>query len=116
LLHDDTFDVLDLTKPEINIGYGGYYLDKLLRYYGGNPYLAAAAYNGGPLNVNQWLEACGSCSSDEFVEAIPFRETRRYVRQVMTNLAQYGRIYAGKMTLPSLPRLPKHLPDGEEIF
>lgn len=114
-VHDQDFEILDLGEPEVNIGYGGYYLNKLLTYYNGNPYLAAAAYNGGPLNVNHWLETCRGCDTDEFVESIPFRETRRYVRQVITNMAQYMRIYGGQPTLAALPRLPASVPD-DEIF
>ena len=110
LVRDDTFDVRDLGVPEVNIGYGGYYLNKLLKYYGGNPFLAAAAYNGGPDNVDFWLKTCDGCDTDEFVEAIPFRETRRYVRQVMTNYSQYLRIYGGQQGLAALPELPKGTP------
>lgn len=113
LVRDQDFAIMDLGEPEVNIGYGGFYLNKLLKYYGGNPYLAAAAYNGGPLNVNHWLESCKGCDTDEFVESIPFRETRRYVRQVMTNMAQYARIYDGKPALATLPKLPTALPGGE---
>lgn len=116
LLKDDDFDVRDLADAETNIGYGSYYLDKLLRYYEGNPFVAVAAYNGGPMVVNQWLDSCKDCSADEFVDSIPYRETRRYVREVMRNYAQYARIYAGKAPFSELPALPTELPDGEEIF
>lgn len=116
LVKDQNFHVLDLTNPEVNIGYGTYYLDKLLRYYGDNPFLAVAAYNGGPVAVNQWLGSCKDCASDEFVESIQYRETRRYVREVMRNYAQYSRIYTGKQALSELPPMPSELPDGEEIF
>jgi soluble lytic murein transglycosylase-like protein len=116
LLQDDDFDVRDLADPETNIGYGSYYLDKLLRYYEGNPFVAVAAYNGGPMVVNQWLDSCKDCAADEFVDSIPYRETRRYVREVMRNYAQYAHIYAGKAPFKELPALPSELPDGEEIF
>lgn len=116
LVKDQDFDVMNLGKPEVNIGYGAYYLDKLLRYYGDNPFLAVAAYNGGPIAVNQWLDSCKDCTSDEFVESIQYRETRRYVREVMRNYAQYMRIYTGRQFLSELPAMPAELPDGEEIF
>ncbi len=116
LLKDDDFDVRDLGEAETNIGYGSYYLDKLLRYYEGNPFVAVAAYNGGPMVVNQWLDSCKDCTADEFVDSIPYRETRRYVREVMRNYAQYARIYAGKAPFSELPALPTELPEGEEIF
>jgi len=116
LLDDEGFEVESLAEPQTSITYGAYYLDRLLRHYGGNPYVAAAAYNGGPAATNSWLDACTDCAADEFVESIAYRETRRYVRQVMTSFAQYARIYDGKRTLPELPKLPVHLPEGEEMF
>lgn len=116
LINDQNFDATDLAKPEVNIGYGSYYLDKLLRYYGDNPFVAVAAYNGGPVAVNQWLGSCDGCAADEFVESIQYRETRRYVREVMRNYSQYIRIYTGQQALSELPPMPAQLPDGEEIF
>lgn len=115
-LNDGAFDVQDLERPEVNISYGSYYLDKLVRYYGGNQFAAAAAYNGGPVVVNRWIEACKSCTTEEFVESIPYRETRRYVREVMKNYAQYARLYNGEATFKTLPKLPERFPEGEEIF
>ncbi len=116
LNHHGDFEVGALDDPQTNISYGGFYLAKLVKYYSGNLYLAAAAYNGGPSNVNFWLDACKGCTTDEFVEAIPFRETRGYVRKVMANYAHYQRLYEGKTTLAELPALPTTLPVGEEIF
>lgn len=116
ILKDNSFDVNDLTRPEINIGYGGYYLGKLLHYYGGNPYVAAAAYNAGPVAVNHWLQGCDKCATEEFVETIPYRETRRYVREVMKTYAHYRRVYLSQAILSPLPPLPVSLPEGEEIF
>jgi soluble lytic murein transglycosylase len=100
----------------VNITYGSYYLDRLAKYYGSNFYVAAAAYNAGPVAVNHWLEACKGCEADEFADSIPYRETRRYVREVMRNFSQYTRLYDGKSALGAMPKLPTDLPDGEEIF
>ena len=116
LLHDEDFDIREVTDPEINIGYGLYYLDRLLRYYGDNPFLAAAAYNAGPAAVNQWLGTCRDCSSDEFVDSIPYYETRRYVREVIRNYEVYSRVYLGRPAMNLLPEMPKSLPENEEIF
>lgn len=115
-LHDEAFTVSDLASPETNIVYGSYYLGKLLRFYDQNPILAAAAYNGGPMVVNHWLESCKDCTADEFVDSIPYRETRRYVREVMRNLAQYSRIYLRRQPFSALPKMPSELPEGEELF
>lgn len=114
-LKDVEFDVNDLLKPEINISYGGYYLGKLVRYYNGNQYVAAAAYNAGPTVVNHWLQGCQRCSTEEFVETIPYRETRRYVREVMKTFAHYQRVYLDRLLPLQMPALPDNLP-SEEIF
>jgi soluble lytic murein transglycosylase-like protein/outer membrane protein assembly factor BamD (BamD/ComL family) len=116
LLSANDFDVADLSSPETNVSYGAYYLDRLLNYYGGNKFVAAAAYNAGPGAVGRWLEHCKGCTTDEFVETISYRETRRYVKKVMSYFAQYQRIYEGKSSLRGLPSLPLQLPEGVEIF
>ncbi len=87
-----------LFEPETNIRMGCYYLSSLMKRFNGNPYYAAAAYNGGPLRVKAWLgkwerEIGGDVDLDEFVERIPFSETRRYVQKVMYSYNEYKRIY-----------------------
>lgn len=116
LTGDFRLDVQSLGNPRLSIGYGAYYLKKLLNYYGGNYGLAAAAYNAGPFAVNAWLESCSSCSFAEFVEFIPFRETRQYVKKIIKNLVSYRSIYNGPdFSLRDL-EMPKQLPDGEQLF
>jgi len=116
LLHDEDFDIREVTEPEINIGYGLYYLDRLLSYYGDNPFLAAAAYNAGPLAVNQWLATCGDCSADEFVDSIPYFETRRYVREVIRSFDVYSRLYQQRPAMTALPETPSQLKENEDLF
>lgn len=87
-----------LFEPEVNIRMGCYYLSNLLKRFQGNTYLALAAYNGGPRKVRGWLNiwwrAYGDqVDIDEFVEGIPYRETRRYVQKVMGSYMEYKRIY-----------------------
>lgn len=72
---------LDLNDPDANLAVGGRYLANMQRRFFSNPALALAAYNAGPGNVRKWL-AKGDLPLDEFVEAIPFRETRHYVKRV----------------------------------
>lgn len=115
-LHDERFNPMEVSKPELNIPYGAYYIDKLVRYYDGNPFLAAAAYNAGPIIVNQWLDSCRDCAVDEFVDSIPYRETRHYVREVIRNYAVYAQIYTGTSVLSKLDHMPAALPDGEELY
>ena len=53
-----------------------------------------AAYIAGENRVEHWLEDFGNVNLPEFVERIPFSETRGYVKQVLTNAAHYRRITA----------------------
>ncbi len=55
--------------------------------------LAIASYNAGPGNVAKWLKTLPTDDTDEFVEAIPFDETKNYVRQVFGNYWNYLRLY-----------------------
>lgn len=86
-----------LFEPELNIKMGCYYLSSLLKRFNGNPYLALAGYNGGPVRVKTWVTKWqrdkGELDIDEFVEVIPLRETRRYVQKVMNSYLEYKRIY-----------------------
>lgn len=113
LMGDQEFSMNRLHMPEINIGYGAYYLRKLLDYYDGNMLLATAGYNAGPTHVDRWLNVFGDLEMDEFVETIPFKETRRYVKTVLRNFNQYRNIYSEKPALVNLPRLPEKRSDME---
>ncbi len=85
-----------LFEPKTNIRMGTYYLSQLLKRFNGNVYLALAAYNGGPNNVKRWWNRkTEDTDIDEFVEYIPFYETRRYVQKVMKTYNEYIRIYKG---------------------
>lgn len=83
-----------LHDPSFNVLLGSAYLTDLLKRYGGRKDLALAAYNAGPSRVDSWLRRPRCPSSPElFVESIPFRETRSYVRRVLLNLEEYRRLY-----------------------
>ena len=78
----------DLDDPDYNMRIGSAFLGQLVDQFGGSYVMAAAAYNAGPGRPPQWAAACGdprSSSSDplEFIECIPFSETRDYVMRVM---------------------------------
>jgi len=79
--------------PDVNIRLGTAYLSRLFETFGGHPALAAAAYNAGPFSVDQWLLRLGALPFDVFIEEIPYRETRDYVKKVVANFAAYRRIY-----------------------
>jgi soluble lytic murein transglycosylase len=52
--------------------------------FGGNPVLATAAYNAGPHRVDRWLPEQGSEDARVWIENIPFNETRKYVKRVLS--------------------------------
>lgn len=81
----------NLYDPALNIELGTAYMKDQLEKYGRIEYMAAA-YNAGPGRVSQWRNSL-PLDIDEFVEEIPFRETRMYVQGVVRNTAQYRRLY-----------------------
>ncbi|MBN3560556.1 transglycosylase SLT domain-containing protein [Aliamphritea spongicola] len=84
--------VADLNRPVININLGSAYLAQMQKRFKGNQILATAAYNAGPHRVDQWLKARGHLPMDIWVETIPFRETNKYVRNVIAYHAIYASI------------------------
>ncbi|WP_164001950.1 transglycosylase SLT domain-containing protein [Pyxidicoccus caerfyrddinensis] len=82
----------DLFSPERNIRYGAWYLSRLMERFG-HPVLAAAAYNAGPGPTVKWTQERGTLPLDLFVETIPFKETRGYVKQVVADLFLYHAFY-----------------------
>ena len=91
----------DLFVPEKNLPIGVRYFWFLLERYEGNPALAMAGYNAGEGNVGRWLDE-GNRPTDEFVEAIPFRQTRDYVKRVSTSWQTYHWLYDGGPVFPDL--------------
>ena len=89
-----SFSPEQLTRPDLNLRLGAYYIAKLLRMFGGHPVLAAAAYNAGPKAVSHWLEA-GDQDLDVWVAKIPFEETRTYAAKVAQNMARYQFLWSG---------------------
>ncbi|MBK8466133.1 MAG: transglycosylase SLT domain-containing protein [Chloracidobacterium sp.] len=80
-----------LYQPPLNIELGTAYMKDQLAKFGRIEYMAVA-YNAGPGRVPQW-RATLPAEMDEFVEAIPFKETKGYVQGVIRNSAQYRRLY-----------------------
>ncbi|CAB1128640.1 Soluble lytic murein transglycosylase precursor [Candidatus Hydrogenisulfobacillus filiaventi] len=71
-----------LEEPAVNLTFGSAYLRYLLDRYDGSLVLALAAYNGGPGTVHRWLEAGRLHRRDPRPGAIPYPETRAFVRRV----------------------------------
>jgi soluble lytic murein transglycosylase len=86
-----TITAESLYEPRLNIQLGTAYLQEQIDKFGRIEYVAAA-YNAGPLRVPQW-RASLPAEIDEWVEAIPFTETRGYVQGVVRNRLQYQRLY-----------------------
>jgi soluble lytic murein transglycosylase len=82
-----------LYNPRINIRMGVHYLKRLIEDNGGRLEDALAAYNAGLSRVENWRQP-GFKDVDEFVESIPFSETREYVQIVLRNAEIYRRLYA----------------------
>ncbi|MFZ9596592.1 MAG: transglycosylase SLT domain-containing protein [Bdellovibrionia bacterium] len=84
-----------LFEAEDNIRVGTLYLSKLLTRFKGNAVYAVGAYNAGPHAMDRWIKASGSKKTmTEFIESIPYRETREYVSSILRNYFWYShRIY-----------------------
>ena len=83
-----------LFQPATSLRLGTYFLRSLLDKFDGRLEAALAAYNAGPNRVEQWLTWASFQEPAEFVESIPFTETRTYVQAVLRNAELYRRIYA----------------------
>ncbi len=89
------FDHLEsgmLYDPETNIKYGTYLLSRYYDRYG-DWRLVFAAYNGGPGNLDKWLEDPEYSDGEGGLKKIPFRETRNYVKKVTDAWDMYERLY-----------------------
>lgn len=83
----------DITDARSNILLGSSYLNSMKKYFKDQIPLAIMAYNAGPGNVNKWLRKWKGEELDEFIENVPFTETRGYVKRVMRTMNVYGHRY-----------------------
>ena len=79
------FETRDLLDPDTNIRLGSIYLKQTLDKFGDHPEYAFAAYNAGDNRVTDWQATGPFHDMDEFVESIPFSETRNYVQAIIRN-------------------------------
>jgi soluble lytic murein transglycosylase len=82
-----------LKNPDLNVKLGTAYMADLLAMWKGNPALACASYNAGEGAVKRWLADRGRRDLDEFVEEIPIKETRDYVKRVLKSFNAYRLTY-----------------------
>ncbi len=83
------FETNQLLDPSTNIRLGTLYLKQTLNKFGGRPEYAFAAYNAGDNRVADWQSIGHYRDMDEFVESIPFTETREYVQAIIRNQEIY---------------------------
>jgi soluble lytic murein transglycosylase len=96
-----------LLSADTNVTLGTRYLKRLDKVMDRNLSLIIASYNAGPHKVQGWLKDFGDLEQDEFVEHIPYLETRNYVKKVMRNYMIYQTLYDKKTNpLKSLAEKP----------
>jgi len=83
----------DLYNPALNVALGAAELQGLLQQFG-QPAYALAGYNAGASRVQAWQQEFPGVSLDEFIESVPFSETRGYIQAVLRNATRYQEIYS----------------------
>lgn len=99
LLGEKDFKSPLLLQPETSVKIGSRYLKRLMDRFDNTIPLVAAGYNAGPHRVKNWLSSFGNLETDEFIEHIPFLETRNYVKRVVSNAYIYSQLYGNKKDL-----------------
>jgi soluble lytic murein transglycosylase len=97
---DIRYSPADIKEPNTNLRLGSAYLASLVSSWSGSYVLAIASYNAGPGNVRKWVRTIGDPRTGEidpvdWIEAIPFAETRNYVQRVLENTQLYRNRLAG---------------------
>jgi soluble lytic murein transglycosylase len=93
-----------LDEPDYNMRLGATFLGQLVTQFSGSYVMAAAGYNAGPGRPTQWTSYCGdprggTTDPVDYIECIPFSETRNYVMRVLENM----QVYRAKMNGGSIP-------------
>ncbi len=90
------FSANELFEPTENIRLGTTYLRENIDHYGGQVEYALAAYNAGDAPVRQWIASGDYKDIPEWVESIPYTETRDYVQAILRNREIYRAVYGGR--------------------
>jgi soluble lytic murein transglycosylase len=90
-----------LNDPVTSLDFGTHYLRQMSERYSGAVEQVLAAYNAGPHRVDAWTALRGEQPPEEFIETIPFSETRAYVMIVLANREQYRRLYGLNRNAPA---------------
>jgi len=92
-----------LTNPEVNVRIGTRHLKDMIRRFNGNLVSAVAAYNAGATPVLRWRKNFPTLREDEFIENIPYPETREYVKKVLAAMEVYRQLYGLEETAATAP-------------
>jgi soluble lytic murein transglycosylase-like protein len=84
----------EIFDPEMNTKLGTFYLGRLANRFKSELIYTAGSYNAGPENMRKWINRWNGKSLDDFVEQIPFKETRKYVKRVYRSYKLYKQIYS----------------------
>ncbi|MEN8181610.1 MAG: transglycosylase SLT domain-containing protein [Myxococcota bacterium] len=88
-----SFEADDLFDPDVNVRLGSHYLAQLGGRFDGRSSAVIGSYNAGPEAVARWLEERGNLEDDEWVERIPYSQTRAYVKRVLRSVWAYRTLY-----------------------
>ncbi len=91
-----------LLAPASNVAIGTRLLASLLDHFSGRLPLAIAGYNAGEGAVDRWLQKRPRVDLDEFIESIPFDETRNYTKRVLASVFAYAWLYDAATPVPAL--------------
>jgi soluble lytic murein transglycosylase len=99
-----SYSPAQLDEPDYNMRLGATFLGQLVNQFSGSYIMTAAGYNAGPGRPTQWTQFCGDPRGGQtdpvdYIECIPFSETRNYVMRVMENV----QVYRAKMNGGSAP-------------
>jgi soluble lytic murein transglycosylase len=97
-----------LKTPEVNLRIGVNFMRDLFQRYGQNPAIVPAAYNAGSGAAERWLRERPTMQLDEWIESIPYFETRRYTRRVLQTYGVYSWLDDGQV-----PTLRSRLPNSQ---
>lgn len=105
-----------LKRPSINVALGARMLQRLASNFAQNPLLSIPAYNAGPGRARRWIRERPSAEFDLWVELIPYPETRRYTKRVLSSRAVYAYLYEPEQARSRLvlPRFAGKL-EGEAL-
>jgi soluble lytic murein transglycosylase len=102
-----------LFDPDKNVEIGSHFLAFLLEHYDGAVPLVISGYNAGEGGVDRWLRERGNLELDEFIETIPFDETRGYTKRVLSSYLTYTWLYQSDKPVPQINFTLKK-PDGKQ--